>query len=520
MLINGREISADTVLAADVCVVGAGAAGLTLAQEFEATAIKVLLLESGSFHPDPATQDLADGTGAADDQPYPFLEARARCFGGSTTRWTGACIPLDAGDFQRKDWLPDSGWPFERSHLWPYYQRAQKVFGLPETAPTPPSHSPFHQDPLEAKVVQLSHPLDLGKKYRQQVVRSQNITLVTHANVTQLVASPDGRKVEYLVVSKDAEHSFRVQSRLVVLATGGMENARLLLASNSQFPQGLGNHHDLVGRFFMEHFYKVIGILPLNQRQQDARFFTNFVHLGQTPIQGTFGLTDEVRQREQLLNLHIRMYRYSLLEDTATVIAAKQLQTTLLYDRKPAKVRERVQELRSTRWQELPSYVGWHLWNKLFRSARFDHVRLQAWIEQEPTANNRITLSHQRDYLGQPKTHLSLRFSEQTWNSIERSLIHIGQALHNQGFGKLQYDPARLEHLTPYNKIGLHHMGTTRMHDSPRQGVVDANCQVHGLANVYVAGSSVFPTGGAANPTFTIAALAIRLADHIKMRCA
>lgn len=514
MLIDGRTLTKEDVLTTDVCIIGAGAAGLTLAQAFEGASFSVMLLESGGFQCESSIQALAEGT--SEQEPYPFSESRARCFGGSTTRWSGACVPLDPGDFQFQAWLPHSGWPFERSVLQPYYQQARRVFGLPETTPPLAKTSAFHQPPLETKQILFSQPLDLGRKYRRQIVRSPNITLVTYANVSQLISDSQQQQVLSLKISGPSEQKFTVQPQTVILATGGMENARLLLASNQHCPKGLGNSYDVVGRFFMEHYLKTVGILPLNQQQQAARFFTDLSSIERTHQQGTFGLTDELRQQQQLLNLHIRCYRYSLLEDTAAVIAAKQLPTAIVHQRDFTPAALQWQSIRPNGWKVLPQYLGWHLWNKINKQARFTHMRLQAWIEQAPDPNNRITLSSEKDPLGQPKTHLTFSFSQQVWDSVVRSRQTIEKALFNQGLGSLQYSAERLQHLTHYDKIGLHHMGTTRMHNSPMHGVVDANCKVHGLANLYIAGSSVFPTGGAANPTLTIAALALRLAEHIR----
>lgn len=280
MIINGHTIKERETLTADVCIIGAGAAGLTLAQEFDNASFSVFLLESGGLSSDRTTQALTDGT--TDAESYPFMSSRARCFGGSTTRWSGVCIPLDAGDFEHREWFPYSGWPFEKSHLLPYYQRAQQIFGLPQEIPPVSDTSPFHQPPFETKLMQYSRPLDLGRKYKQKIIKSRNITLVTHANVTQLIPDADGRYIERLEVKGLVGNRFELKCRTVILATGGIENARLLLASNTHYPQGLGNRHDLVGRFFMEHYFKVIGILPINKRQQDFTLFTHLSPLGQT----------------------------------------------------------------------------------------------------------------------------------------------------------------------------------------------------------------------------------------------
>lgn len=517
MLIDGRSLTQATPLQADICIVGAGAAGLTLAQALDGAPFSVLLIESGGLREEAKIQSLADGTS---EEPYPFLDSRARCFGGTTSRWSGACIPLDPGDFEAAAWLPHSGWPFPHSALLPYYRRAFDIFGLPEALP-PIDATPFGKAPLSAKCVGYSHPLDLGRKYRQQILRSQNVTLVTHATVTELVPDDEVRCVQELYLKSPEGQDLVVHPKTAILATGGIENARLLLASTRHCSNGLGNDHDLVGRFFMEHYYKVVGILPLGQRRRDVLPFTNVSPLGQSSDQsygqGTFGLTDALRHQHHLLNMHLRFYRYSPLEGTSAVIAAKRLGKAA-NSRDFKAIAAAGRRLLEKDWRVLPRYLGWHLWNKFDETAKFTHVRLQAWLEQEPDPSNRVTLSSERDYLGQPLAHLRLRCSDRMMQSVTRSLKHIDAALQSRGFGPLQYDTARLAHLNPYDKIGLHHMGTTRMHPNPTQGVVDANCKVHSLANLYLAGSSVFPTGGAANPTLTIAALALRLADHIQTR--
>ena len=516
MLIDGRQIAKGTTLKTDVCIVGTGAAGLTLAQELDRASFSVLLLESGGLTSESTVQSLADGTTEKD--PYPFMESRSRQFGGTTTRWSGVCIPLDASDFQYRSWLPYSGWSFDLSHLQPYYQRARTIFGLPPSDYPIEKTSPFCQQPLETKQMQFSNPLDLGSKYREQITRSQNITLITYSNVTELIPDATEKTIVKLKIKGFKEHEFSVEPKTVILATGGIENARLLLASNSHNPKGLGNNRDLVGRFFMEHYLKTGGVFSLKQQRQNALFFTDGNLLDRTHIQGTLGLTDELRMQKQLLNIYLRFYRYSILEDAQAVIAAKQLPAALTQEKDLKKVGSLAQKIVKDNLTTLPRYISWHFWNKLSKKARFDYVRVQGWIEQEPDPENRVTLSKEKDYLGQPKAHLTLRFSDRVWHSVEQSLEQFDLALQQQGFGSLEYNSDRIKHLTSYDKIGLHHMGTTRMHDDPNQGVVDANCKVHDLANLYIAGSSVFPTGGAANPTFTIAALSLRLADHIYSR--
>ncbi|BAQ61777.1 glucose-methanol-choline (GMC) oxidoreductase:NAD binding site [Geminocystis sp. NIES-3708] len=512
MIINGQNIPQEEILKADICIVGAGAAGLTLARQFNNTSVSVLLLESGGLKNDLMTQSLADGT--SDGEIYPFKESRFRCFGGSTTRWSGICIPLDEGDFEHKSWLTYSGWPFSKSELLPYYQKAEEIFGLPQKTLNLSDKSPFHQSPLKTKILKYSNPLDLGKKYKQEIIESKNISLIIHSNVIELIPHQEGRLIESLKVQGSDGNGFIVKARTVILSTGGMENARLLLASNSYFPQGLGNHNDLVGRFFMEHYFKVAGILPINQKSEFITSFTHRYPFGNTYAQDVFGLSDDLRDREQLLNIHWRICRYNLLEDTQTVITAKKLAKQF----SQGDFSQMIQQWQLL-WQGdltvIPRYLWWHFYNRLNPSAHFDHIRFVGLVEQEPDFHNRITLSSKCDFLGQPLVNLTLNFSQKMWESVDRSMSCLSKILSERGFGQLEYDCDRLQHLTFYDKVGYHPMGTTRMHPNPRYGVVDANGKVHDVDNLYIAGSSIFPTGGAANPTFTIVALALRLADHL-----
>lgn len=301
----------------------------------------------------------------------------------------------------------------------------------------------------------------------------------------------------------------------MVLATGGLENCRLLLASNGSDPAGLGNGHDQVGRCFMEHGHRAVALLELGASWRWLRPFTDLSAIpgsGAPPArqQASLGLAGTLRDRHGLLNLHLRACRYHPLEAAEAVVAAK----AAWRERDAASMAARAADLRH--WPLLARYLLWHSRQKLLPRSRFGWVRLMGWLEQEPDPQNRVTLSRQRDALGEPLAHLHLRFSARMDESLERSLQLIASQLAARGCGTLVIDPQALAPLGGTAKVGCHHMGGTRMHSDPRQGVVDGDGRVHGLANLFVAGSSVFPTGGAANPTFTLVALSLRLAEHLR----
>jgi choline dehydrogenase-like flavoprotein len=513
MFIDGRTLPDNHVLDADLCIVGTGAAGLSLLHGLAGHGLRILLLESGGQTWEPAPDALNAGTSDAPD--YPFQTSRARTFGGTTTRWTGACIPLDALDFQPRPWLAHSGWPISLADLAPFYQRATSIFGLPDTLPAPPQDGPFGSGGrLAQKSVFFSNPLDLGQKFRRSVQDSPDVRCVLHATVAELATQEDGQSVRLLRLALPGGKQASVAARFFVLAAGGIENPRLLLNSRDRHPSGLGNRHDTVGRYHMEHPIRCLGTLDLQTDRAGALPFTNRQTLGATACEQTFGLSAKVRDSERLLDMHVRLYRYAPVEAHPAVVAGKELARSPNLRAAARFLRQQGRHLPLT----LAPYLGWHALNKVWKHAPFGAVRLTAFLEQEPDPENRIRLSAARDSFGLPLPHMELRESAMMQESISRSLQIMERDFAHRGVGRLVVGSAEVAHLAHYGKYGFHHMGATRMSGDPRSGVVDRNLCVHGVHNLFVSGSSVFCTGGAANPTFTIAALSLRLADHLLQR--
>jgi len=499
--------------------VGSGAAGLPLAERLARAGLDVLLVESGGLRGGADYTDLNRGT--SESGGYPFEASRARAFGGTTTRWTGACISLNPEDFRRRDWLPSSGWPLAFEEIAPYLAEAASVFGMADDAALRArlETSPFHGGALAAQVVQYARPADLGQAYRERIARSDRITSWLHATVTRILVASDRRALG-VEVNTPANRRHTVLARATVLACGGLENARLLLASNDVQPAGLGNENDMVGRCHMEHPIRSVAVLPIGRNRQSVRSFTDTTRLGGAgPLaQGTFGLSASERAREGLLDMHLRVFRYHRLEQSSAIIRAKAAwrarrsgwpaPEATPHDPEPVPLRAVA---------DLPRYLAWHLINKTYPDAPFDHVRLTAFLEQEPDPENRITLSHDKDRFGQPLAHLRFRESAFMEESAARSLERLEAALSANGLPGLAFRATETAHLLHYQQFGLHQMGSTRMSEDPRDGVVDRDGRVHGLPNLFVAGSSVFPTGGAANPTLTITALALRQADRLRI---
>ncbi len=470
----------------DVCVIGAGAAGLTLARELAGAPFRVALLESGGFDPDPPTQALYRGR--VHGRRYFTLDAcRSRQFGGSTNCWQGLCRPLDPIDFEARDWVPHSGWPFQAAALAPFYVRAQQVLRLEDFAYdagrwATPEHAPlpFASGAIESRVFQVA-PTRMGELYRDEITGARNVDTWLFANAVEIETDAEARSVRSVRVATLDGNSFPVRARLFVLATGGIENARLLLASNRVQQAGLGNGNDLVGRFFMEHPHVVAGAF-LRSGSAVSLSFYRAREAGRVKLAGYLAGSDALQREERLLAFSAFLAQEAALPD---------------FERALGRV----------------VYEGDVAGGEPVSRAVF----FMNEIEQAPNPNSRVRLGEERDALGMPRVRLEWRLSSIDKQSIRRSHLILGRELGRAGLGRLQLMLSEDEYEWPPELGGgRHHMGTTRMHEDPKQGVVDAEGRVHGLANLFVAGSSVFPTGGAANPTLTLVALALRLADRLK----
>ncbi len=511
-----RDLSQDNsnCVETNVCIIGSGIAGISLALRLKDSGLRILVLESGDRCETVAAQSL--NKGESNDANYPFEGSRRRMFGGTSSRWYGACIELDPMDFSRRDWLSYSGWPIASQTLAKYYAMARDVFGLPslDEAQKQVETTPFHGNELVAKAVGHAEITDLGAAYWQVLSKAHNINVMLDSTVTELLPTDDLDRIGKIKVSRRSGERFSVTADHVVIACGGIENARLLLASNSAWPNGIGNMNDTVGRYHMEHPMRSVGLLPVGKLAQTLHLFTHRKSIGGANILGTVGLAPAVRNRERLLDMHLRAYRYNPLEAEPAIIKGKSALRNITAAEKSVRKGALRDIMQATSVSSI-QYFAWHGANKLSRHAKFDHLRFTAFLEQEPDPDNRITLSASRDMFGRLLPRLTYRQSAFMKASCRRTLEILSTAFEKNGFGRLNFDESSISHLAVYDQYGLHQMGATRMSEDPRTGVVDQDCKVHGLRNLFVAGSSVFPTGGAANPSLTISALALRLADHL-----
>jgi choline dehydrogenase-like flavoprotein len=521
MHLDLQQADADAARDADICVIGSGAAGLTAARRLLALGRSVTLLESGGLDHEAAVADLGAGENIGEPY-YPLDHARLRFFGGTTAIWGGRIAKLDPIDFTARDWVPHSGWPFGADTLEPWYQQARPLFGLPEVATGPDDlrrAAPlpgFNPDRLQLGLWEFD-----GKFNRftfdacGDLARHPRCTIVTHATVTAIDLAGGGG-VERVVARSLNGRTLTLRPRQVVLAAGGIENPRLLLAS------GIGG--DLVGRYFMEHPHGRGGRIVGGAAWSLLRAFARSHRVGGEKVAAMIALSPSQQAALRVLN-------------SSLTIAARQ----------PLGERQfwGMRAYEGVKHQMAPTRGGRALWMTTKKLATFAqrHVDpLRPWLlhragrldlalvlraEQAPNPDSRVTLSQDIDALGVPRVALDWRTTALDVESACGLVSTLAAEMQRLGLGQVEPAPWlanpregwRTDPLISVHPIGgYHHLGTTRMSDDPKRGVVDAFGQVHGVTNLHVVGSSVFPTSGWANPTLTIAALALRTAERVAGR--
>lgn len=521
MLQDARQIASGSTLNAAVCIIGAGAAGITIALELANTPLDVILLESGGLDYSSTTQGLARGAIAG--LPYGELDGeRLRYLGGCTNHWGGECRPLDEEDFLPRAWIPHSGWPIRLADLVPYLKRAARVveipgydqFAAPDWDSTVKRFPPmaalrFEGDNVEPRVFENSPPTRFGQRYRADLENTGNVRVLLNANLTGFDTDDERKQVRTVKVACLNGPRFTVQAKTFIVATGAIENARILLAASGPDRQGFGNQYDLVGRYFHEHvaYQDVAMMLP-------ARASSIEMHktmLANGAVAAAF--TQEAQAARELPNFTIFFDPQRSGSEPSSVRSLKTLVGKARIHKIPDHVLGHLREI----MLDLPTVAkyAWH------RASVGDEVvgyfDVTLLMEQIPNPDSRVRLRSERDALGMPLPELDWRLTDLDRAMLLKALDHTARQIGADGVGRMKLRIAEDGHDALEHMQNSHHpMGTTRMHDDPRQGVVDRDCKVHGMANLFVAGSSVFTNGGAACPTYNLVALSIRLADRIK----
>jgi choline dehydrogenase-like flavoprotein len=495
-----------------ICIVGSGPAGMTVALELERLGVDCVLLESGGRTPDPKYAQL-NQTRQAGITTDPSVANRLRGLGGTSAHWGGLCRRLDAMDFERRSWVPGSGWPIGLPDLLPFYDTAHRILELPPAQYNPELLPSIRADLLQDRdflntvFYYDNSPVRFGTRYGPHLESSTRIRTFLDSTVVDIEADETGQRVVALQVTTLAGKHFRVLAQRFVLAAGAIQTARLLLNSNSVQKTGLGNANDMVGRYFLQHPVLYGPRLMMFNAKAGKRLRRE----GEDKVAVLTAIQPSAARQHHLLNFH-----FFLLPQQSPG------RREMLLRQLPAPVRRLVQDMPFARVGEVgevPEFLA-DLQSILAPGThpKTLYAALETRAEQAPNPDSRITLDTERDELGVRRAVMDWRLTELDRTSMQAGMRLLGGSMARNGIGRVQSGPEQLQ--TPeaggeFLHGGHHQYGTTRMGKSPRTSVVDRHCRVHGVSNLYIAGSAVFPTTGYANPTLTIVALSARLAAHL-----
>jgi len=460
MFFDARQVENDTHFEVNICIVGGGAAGITLARELVNSGLTTILLEAGGTGFDESTQEVYRGIVKSDILDSNYLQrSRARYFGGTTNLWGGHSVVINPNIFRSRAGLPGGEWPITEAELRPYYKRAADSLGVKKAV-----KNSFNSK-VSAKLMPMErYPVGknerrFGTYYYDEINRS-NTKVLLNASVTAINPNRSGKQIDNLTVQTLTGNKFFVRARIFVLAAGGIENAKLLLLPTKISESGTGNHYDLVGRRFTDHLFGRGKLMETNPPwKTDGETFSVLTpQLQDEFMLPEMGVIRRFNDLEKVTGNSI-MSAMAGMSDGSTGVRISQL-----------------------------SY----------------------YIEVLPIAENRVMLGNQKDPFGNPRTELRFHATKQIRNLYTASVELFARITGQEGIGRVQLIERKFG-------VGNHHMNTTPMSNDPSRGVVDSNSKVHGVSNLFVAGSSVFPSSGCGNPTFPLISLTYRLADHLKV---
>jgi choline dehydrogenase-like flavoprotein len=482
MLIDLNSASPSNLNQYDVCIAGAGPAGITVARKLAANGKRVALFEGGALEYSEASQKLYEGKSVGLNDWDAVKNCRLRYFGGTSNHWSGLCSYFDEIDFKSQ---PNdmSGWPITRDEVFQYFDAAKEILDLAKDAF--PAKTWLGQN-FKPFIASLSPPTRFNSKYKDALAKSKNIDLYINANLVDIELYEDMTRVKALTLANSKRVKYQISAKQFVLAMGTIENARMLLASNKQIKAGIGNQSDMVGRCYMEHFNVSFGRFAIDKK--------DFWQSGDIGLQPSASLITKHRIGNGVLSFNPSAKPVSY----GRTKALKQALRNLI----------------------CKSENATDLSRKLVDFDCEGDGIITSMIEQSPNPDSRVTLDTTKDIFGLPKVILNWQHNAYDLRTIRTLGLESAKELARLGAARVQLADFILDESIPIKDFGhhCHQMGTTRMSSSPKNGVVDENLKVHGVDNLYVAGSSVFPTGGGCNPTFTVTMLALRLGHHISSR--
>lgn len=514
--IDARTDALPDVLQGNICVVGAGAAGITLARKLAQAVPGVILVESGGFEIEGRTQAMFAGRQLG-LRYFDLTSCRLRYFGGTTNHWSGYCRANDPIDYEGRAELGLPAWPFGHEELDAHILEAGRSLGIEPNAFRPEevlsSHGidpdqlvEHHSDRLQTKIFQLAPDIRLGPIHRDEIGASANVRAVLNLNLTHIQLDPEARQVTHLEAATLTGKTCRIEARHYVLCCHAIENARLLLASNDVMAPGIGNAHDHVGRYFMDHTHVFAGRFIPSERfppLYDRDFATR------RRINANLSFSDAALRAEGLLQYYCRFEPQYVTPETR-----QSLRNVVFNFSRPGNPGYLADVAQVA--TELAGAVRYELSRRDIRYVRPDYFLLDHRLEQAPNRDSRVVLSDRRDAVGNLVADLDWRLNEHDIESFRRGQSLIGRELAALGYGRIEEEEITRDLVESRVEGHYHQIGTTRMSVAPEAGVVDPHGRVHGIANLHVGGSSVFPTAGYSGPTMMIIAMALRQAYYLK----
>jgi choline dehydrogenase-like flavoprotein len=527
----GGDVLPDS-LKCDICIIGTGPAGATIARELSNTNLRITILESGGTERQPE----ADALNEIENVGWPRVMdqwlVRNRIMGGSSYTWGGRCAPFDEIDLEYRDWVPYSGWPLKAGDLVPYYTRGAKHLGLGPNSELSDDriwkvighkrpNLKLDEKKLSPMFWQLSRDprrgtdrVRFGRHLANDIGR--NVTLVTNATVLRINVNDSGTAVESVEFATPGGRRWSLPTPTVALCTGAIENARILLSSDNVETQGVGNRNDLVGRFLMDHPRANVARMTVAQGRALGRAFGMYRSraVGHNRYHYGVRLSPELQSAEQLPNCSMHITAFKDGTDDQPWESLKR------WAAREANIRQDILPVIANAGLAVTGLIDYFILQKGLRH-KVDAFGLQVMCEQFPNPDSRITLSASRDPFGMKISRIDWRISEVEALATRRLTELMLEQMTLMGLELPVVDEwIRDGAMFPRDiaRDMAHPIGTTRMADDPTRGVVDAKCEVHGVDGLFVSGTSVFPTAGHANPTQLIVAMAVRLADTLKAR--
>jgi hypothetical protein len=526
MIQNAKDYVEPVSFETTICIVGGGVAGITLALELSSE-FSVILLEAGDEVYTAESQDYYKS--AEENKLYPNTSiSRLRFLGGSSNHWANNTSPLDPIDFEKRSWISNSGWPISFDDISPFYEEAAKYCG---TGTDGYDSDYWHtktkfSDITKGSAVLLSSiakaaspPTRFFNTYGDQLKRSTTITVIKNANLIDLIVPNPYEKVKSAIFTSYSNSNLKhkVNAQIFVFAMGGIENARMMLHVNRKYNNQIGNQFDNVGRYFMDHpLPRAASLFP-----RDSSLFEFFqgVNYKNRRVISFLNLSRDALVKNETINLRLPLAR------STNYFLSDGISSFHILSHAISKA-------------EYPDNFGTHISNilndidmvaeaasrELFNKQLFDDANnfggyvFPMTMEQLPDYSNRVYLSNEEDSFGIPKIKIDWEIKTENKEMMWKTLKIVAIAVGSLSIGRMKLFREREERLWSDGQLGFghHHMGTTRMSYSQKDGVVDSNQKVFGMNNLYIAGSSVFTTGGHVPPTLTITALSIRLSRILK----